>query len=149
MTAQNEMKPCPFCGWGVERHIGITGLPMFLCTGCGATVSFQNIGIKQAPTDYFNTRTKPPAPAGHEWRLVPDTHVDGKYTDDEYESLKESYEELDGFFKELLTLAGVEDSDDEDFYTANDVQELFRKKFVPNGESLEAAQKEEEEEEGK
>lgn len=42
-----KLKHCPFCGSKVRRVIGMYGVNFFKCTGCGATVSFDNA--------YYNT----------------------------------------------------------------------------------------------
>ena len=70
MTAQNE-RTCPFCGWNVEIHVGrIAGITMFLCTGCGATVSFQHAKTKEEAIESFSANVTQPAADLADYRLL-------------------------------------------------------------------------------
>lgn len=62
MTAEEELKPCPFCGGKVVQEAGVTGIPVFICTNredCGAYISFDSLIISHNPEHahtYWNKR---------------------------------------------------------------------------------------------
>ena len=54
-----NLKECPFCGGKVNSYIGLLGIRLYKCEGCGATVSFNNVECNSSPErtdEYWNRR---------------------------------------------------------------------------------------------